>query len=45
MQFDLMYYLHMSISDFDHNDAKDNDWLHGRLIEKKRQEIEANKRT
>ena len=45
MQFDLMYYLHMNISDFDSNDAKDNGWLHSRLVKQKKDEIEANKGT
>jgi len=43
MQFDLMYYLHMNISDFDSNDIKDNHWLHSRLRKQKKDEIDANK--
>jgi hypothetical protein len=41
MQFDLQYYLHMSIADFDNNDMKDNEWLHGRLCNQKQEELEA----
>ena len=43
MQFDLMYYLHMSIADFDNNDAKDNSWLHARLVKQKYDEHKAQK--
>lgn len=43
MQFDLMYYLHMTIADFDNNDSKDNMWLHARLIQQKNEEIKAQK--
>ena len=38
LQFRLMYYLHMSITDFDNNDIKDNEWLHTRLIKQKEDE-------
>ena len=41
MQFDLMYYLHMTIQDYDNNDAKDNTWLHSRLAQQKTEEIKA----
>ena len=43
MQFNLLYYLHMSITDFDNNDAKDNDWILSKLISEKNKEIEARK--
>ena len=42
-QFNLLYYLHLTISDFDENDAKDNDWLYSRLIKIKNDEIAARK--
>lgn len=45
MQFDLMYYLHISITDFDRNDIKDNYWLHSKLCEQKRKELEAREKT
>jgi hypothetical protein len=41
MQFDLQYYLHMSISDYDNNDIKDNEWLHSKLYEQKEDEAKA----
>ena len=44
MQFDLMYYLHMSIADFNENDARDNEWLHSRLVKQKNEEIEAKRK-
>lgn len=44
MQFDLMYYLNMSISDFDSQDTADLNWLHGRLVKQKKDEIEAKKK-
>jgi len=43
MQFDLLYYLNMTIQDYDNNDARDNDWIHNRLILQKREEIKANR--
>jgi hypothetical protein len=43
-QFNLLYHLHMSISDFDNNDAKDNDWLFSRLCKIKNDEIEARRK-
>jgi len=43
MQFDLMYYLHMSIADFDSNDMRDNEWLHSRLAKQKKDEEELKK--
>ena len=42
-QFNLLYYLHMSISDFDNNDAKDNEYLFSRLCKQKNEEIETRK--
>jgi len=44
MQFNLMYYLHMSVVDFDENDMRDNEWLHSRLIKQKRDEEESKKK-
>lgn len=44
MQFNLMYYLHMPVSDFDENDMADNEWLHSRLIKQKKDEEEAMKK-
>ena len=44
MQFDLMYYLYMSVSDFDESDMRDNEWLHSRLVKQKKDEEEANKK-
>ena len=41
MQFDLQYYLHMSIDDFDNNDVGDNRWLHSRLVKQKQDENES----
>ena len=41
MEFDLMYHMHMNITDFDNNDIKDNIWLHNRLCEQKREENKA----
>jgi hypothetical protein len=43
MQFDLLYYLNMTIQDYDNNDARDNDWIHSRLILQKREELKANR--
>ena len=40
IQFDLQYYLHMSIADYNDNDIKDNDWLHAKLYERKKEENE-----
>lgn len=40
-QFDLMYYLRMSVQDYDNNDIRDNKWLHSRLILQKKKEKEA----
>jgi hypothetical protein len=34
----------MSISDFDNNDAKDNDWLFSKLISERNKEIEARRK-
>ena len=39
-QFNLQYYLHMSISDYDNNSISDNKWLYGKLIERKKDENE-----
>ena len=36
-----MYYLHISVFDFDNNDARDNEWLYSRLIKQKNDEQEA----
>ena len=44
MQFSLMYYLHITITDFDNNDMRDNEWLHSRLIKQKLDEDEARKK-
>ena len=44
MQFDLQYYLHMSISDFDNNDVGDNRWIHSKLYERKKEENELRKK-
>jgi hypothetical protein len=38
MQFDLLYYLNMTIQDYDNNDVRDNNWLHSRLILQKKEE-------
>ena len=43
VQFDLMYHLEMSITDYDRNDIKDNAWMHARLIQQKNEEIKAQK--
>ena len=43
-QFDLMYYLHMNIADYNENDARDNSWLHSRLCKQKQDEVEAKKK-
>jgi len=44
MQFNLMYYLRMSISDFDNQDVSDLEWLYSRLIKQKKNEIEEKKK-
>jgi hypothetical protein len=36
-----MYYLHISVADFDSNDSKDNEWLYSRLVKQKKDEQEA----
>jgi hypothetical protein len=41
MQFDLIYYLNMTILDYDNNDILDNSWLHSRLVKQKKDEIKA----
>ena len=41
IQFNLLYHLHLSISDFDTNDIKDNEWLNSRVIKQKADEIAA----
>ena len=43
-QFDLMYYLRMSVSDYDENDSRDNSWIHSRLRKQKQEEMEAKKK-
>jgi hypothetical protein len=35
----------MSVSDYDSNDVKDNEWIYARLAEQKRKEIPNNLRT
>jgi hypothetical protein len=40
-QFDLMYYLHMTVQDYDNNDIRDNSWTHSRLILQKKNEMKA----
>ena len=40
IQFNLLYYLHLSISDFDNTDLKDLDWMYNRLVKQKRDEKE-----
>lgn len=42
-QFDLLYYLSMTISDYDDNDARDNAWIHSRLVLQKKNEMKAKK--
>ena len=44
VQFNLLYHLHMSIQDFDENDIKDNEWLYGRTLKQKEDEIEAKRK-
>ena len=44
MQFNLMYYLHMPISDFDNNDMRDNEWLYSRLVKQRKDEEETKKK-
>ena len=44
MQFVLLYYLHMSISDYNHNDIRDNEWIYGRFVQQRKEEIEAKKK-
>jgi len=43
MQFNLMYYVHMTVADFNENDMRDNEWLHSRLVKQKKDEEEARK--
>jgi hypothetical protein len=43
MQFNLMYYLNITIADFDNNDIRDNEWLYSRLAKQKKDEQEAMK--
>ena len=43
VQFNLQYYLHMTVNDYDDNDVRDNDWLYSRLVQQKKDEIEAAK--
>jgi hypothetical protein len=43
MQFNLMYYLHISVTDFDNNDSRDNEWLYSRLVKQKKDEQDAMK--
>ena len=40
-QFDLLYYLNMTIADYDENDIKDNSWIHSRLVLQKKNEAKA----
>jgi hypothetical protein len=43
MQFDLLYYLNMTIQDYDNNDVRDNNWIHSRLVLQKKEEMRAHK--
>jgi len=43
MQFDLLYYLSMTIQDYDNNDVRDNNWIHSRLVLQKKEEMKARK--
>jgi len=43
MQFDLLYYLNMTIHDYDNNDVRDNNWIHSRLVLQKKEEQKARK--
>jgi len=38
MQFDLMWHLHMSLSDIEGTDTKELEWLHGRVVEQIKKE-------
>ena len=40
-QFNLQYYLNMSVKDYDENDVGDNRWLYSRLVDQKKKENEA----
>jgi len=42
-QFDLLYYLSMTIEDYDNNDIRDNSWIHSRLVLQKKNEAKARK--
>lgn len=42
-QFDLLYYLNMTILDYDNNDIRDNNWIHSRLVLQKKEEMKARK--
>ena len=44
MQFDLQYHLHMSVTDYNDNDMKDNNWIHSRLCKQKQDENELRKK-
>jgi len=34
----------MSISDYNHNDIRDNEWIYGRFVQQRKEEIEAKKK-
>ena len=38
MEFRLLYNTSMTIADFDEADIREIDWLHGRLVQQKRDE-------
>lgn len=40
-QFNLQYYLHMSVVDYEGNDIRDNKWMVDRLYKQKKEEREA----
>lgn len=40
-QFNLQYGLHMSITDYDKNDVRDNKWFLDRLYQQKKEENQA----
>ena len=44
IQFNLLYHLHMSISDFEANDIHDNEWLNSRIAKQKEDEIDAKRK-
>lgn len=38
VQFNLLYYLHMGVKDFEESDLREIDWLYGRLVKQKQDE-------